>query len=628
MSYQPLALKYRPARFQDMLGQDAVAKALANAILLGREPRAVLFTGVRGVGKTTVARLYAKALNCPSRLDGAEPCNACDSCLAIMAGRHEDVLEIDGASNTGVNDVRALQETVEYVPQRSRFKVYIIDEVHMLSTAAFNALLKTLEEPPRHVVFVFATTELEKVPATILSRCQAFYLKKLPVSLIRERLTHIMSAEGLEFEDKALTVIAREGHGSMRDALTLLDQAISLGQGAVTLAGLGPVVSRLSSSPYLDLLDAMVQRNAGQAMATIDQLDQNGAEFASVVEDVAKLARHGFVIKGLGRNALEINLLGLDDAEIERLFHIADKAAPFDLNRIFRTMAKARTDLDGSGLDRFVMENYVFEWCFDPGLPDVESLLKGGSGSSGQPAGGKATKGVGADIDKRDGQKRESLTVRFAAQNAAAKVTVASPNMAPEQHSKPGPDLNSDSLAASDVSSATMLAKATSSLGAGALSSSQQPAQSYQSSPNPPATSEKPLFPSSWRELLDAWREKKPLSARKLEEAHPITYGDTRIVLGISDKSYVSKALLQKDEQLKIREQFQELFGFSGVLVIEPLQGEKPSSLLPKNVLTERVEEAVDKRRSLIETARNAPFTQDLVAVLGATIEDISIADT
>lgn len=627
MSYQPLALKYRPARFQDMLGQDAVAKALANAILLGREPRAVLFTGVRGVGKTTVARLYAKALNCPSRLDGAEPCNACDSCLAIMAGRHEDVLEIDGASNTGVNDVRALQETVEYVPQRSRFKVYIIDEVHMLSTAAFNALLKTLEEPPRHVVFVFATTELEKVPATILSRCQAFYLKKLPVALIRDRLIHILSAEGLEFEDKALTVIAREGHGSMRDALTLLDQAISLGQGAVTLAGLGPVVSRLSSSPYLDLLDAMVQRNAGQAMATIDQLDQNGAEFASVVEDVAKLARHAFVIKGLGRNALEINLLGLDDAEIERLVYIADKAAPFDLNRIFRTMAKARTDLDGSGLDRFVMENYVFEWCFDPGLPDVESLLKGGSGSSGQ-LGGKATKGGGADHEKRDGQKRESLTVRFAAQNAAAKVTATSPNPSLEQHTKQAPLSKSDSLPASDVSSTAVLAKATSSFGAGELSTSPQSGPSTQPSPNPPATLEKPLFPSSWRELLDAWREKKPLSARKLEEAHPITYGDTRIVLGINDKSYVSKALLQKDEQIKIREQFQELFGFSGVLVIEPLQGETPSSQLPKNVLTERVEEAVDKRRSLIETARNAPFTQDLVAVLGASIEDISIVDT
>jgi DNA polymerase-3 subunit gamma/tau len=610
-----------------MLGQDAVAKALANAILLGREPRAVLFTGVRGVGKTTVARLYAKALNCSSRLDGSEPCNTCESCLAIMAGRHEDVLEIDGASNTGVNDVRALQETVEYVPQRSRFKVYIIDEVHMLSTAAFNALLKTLEEPPRHVVFVFATTELEKVPATILSRCQAFYLKKLPVSLIRERLIHILSAEGLEFEDKALTVIAREGHGSMRDALTLLDQAISLGQGAVTLAGLGPVVSRLSSSPYLDLLDAMVQRNAGQAMATIDQLDQNGAEFATVVEDVAKLARHAFVIKGLGRNALEINLLGLDDAEIERLIHIADKAAPFDLNRIFRTMAKARTDLDGSGLDRFVMENYVFEWCFDPGLPDVESLLKGGSGSSGQ-SGGKATNGVGADLEKRDGQKRESLTVRFAAQNAAAKVTASSPKASLEQHTKQPPDFKSDSLPASDVSSAAVLAKATSSLGAGALPASPQSVPTSLPSPLPLATSEKPLFPSCWRELLDAWREKKPLSARKLEEAHPITYGASRIVLGINDKSYVSKALLQKDEQIKIREQFQELFGFSGVLVIEPLQGETPSSQLPKNVLTERVEEAVDKRRSLIEAARNAPFTQDLVAVLGASIEDISIVDT
>jgi DNA polymerase-3 subunit gamma/tau len=621
MSYQPLALKYRPARFQDMLGQDSVAKALANAIMLGREPRAILFTGVRGVGKTTVARLYAKALNCSSRLEEAEPCNTCESCLAIMAGRHEDVLEIDGASNTGVNDVRALQETVEYVPQRSRFKVYIIDEVHMLSTAAFNALLKTLEEPPRHVVFVFATTELEKVPATILSRCQAFYLKKLPISLIRDRLTYILSSEGIEFEDKALTVIAREGHGSMRDALTLLDQAIALGQGTVTVAGLGPVVSRLSSSPYLDLLDAMVQRDAGLAMATIEQLDQNGAEFASVVEDVAQLARHGFVIKGLGRNALEIGLLGLDDAEVERLFQIADKAAPFDLNRIFRTMAKARTDLDGSGLDRFVMENYVFEWCFDPGLPDVESLLKGGSGFGG-PSGKSGSKESGAEPQKRDAQKREPLTVRFAAQNASAKVVALPPSSPNQQEQKQQNDYLAKAPTGSDVAPSTAPEVAA------PHSLARESSQSPQPLSQPASMPEKLQFPSSWRELLDAWREKKPLSARKLEEAHPISYAENRIVLGISDKSYVSKALLQKDEQLKIRDQFQELFGFAGVLVIEPLAGEASSAQLPKNVLTERVEEAVDKRRSLIETARNAPFTQDLVAVLGASIEDISIVDT
>ena len=597
LTYQPLALKYRPSRFQDMVGQDSVAKALANALVLGREPRAILFTGVRGVGKTTVARLYAKALNCGYRLEGSEPCNACDSCLAIIAGRHEDVLEIDGASNTGVGDVRALQETVEYVPQRSRFKVYIIDEVHMLSQAAFNALLKTLEEPPSHVVFVFATTELEKVPATILSRCQAFYLKKMPVVLIRERLSYILACEGIAFEDKALSIVAREGHGSMRDALTLLDQAIALGQGEVTVSGLGPVVSRLSSSPYLDLLSALVQRDAKAAMETIALLDQNGAEFVSVVEETAQLARHGFVIQGLGADSLDVGLLGLDDAEVQRLVYIADQASPLDLNRIFRTLVKARTDLDGSALDRFVTENYIFEWCFDPGLPDVATLLRGSGGE-----------GSGRTTEKRqiEPQKRESLTTRFASGKTATGQLSETSNTAAIGQVRSG---------LSGASSAT-------------IEKSADPILMMPETKAVNAPTVKPAFPSTWRELLDGWREKKPLSARKLEEAHPISYGPDRIALGVNEQSYASKALLQKDEQIKIRDQFQELFGFRGVLVIEPLAVGAAPVMLPKNVLTERVEEAVDKRRLMIEATREAPLTKDLVAVLGASIEDIRISDT
>lgn len=600
MTYQPLALKYRPSRFQDMVGQDAVSQALANALALGREPRAILFTGVRGVGKTTVARLYAKALNCKHRLEGSEPCNVCDSCLAIMAGRHEDVLEIDGASNTGVNDVRALQETLEYVPQRSKFKVYIIDEVHMLSQAAFNALLKTLEEPPSHVVFVFATTELEKVPATILSRCQAFYLKKLPIALIRDRLNLVLTKEEIRFEDRALSIIAREGHGSMRDALTLLDQAIALGQGTVTVSGLGPVVSRLSTSPYLDLLHALVRRDAKAALASIALFDQNGAEFAGVFEDTAQLARHGFVIQGLGRDSLDVGLLGLDDAEVQRLIQIVEEAPPFDLNRIFRTLVKGRLDLDGSALDRFVAENYAFEWCLDPGLPDVASLLQG-TGGSGQ--------GRPKESPVGEAPKREPLTSRLAssagsgkASEAAAKPLVVRPE--------------------SPVPSPLLSPKAQ---GFGRAEVRIEPLQ--ESKPLP-APADKMSFPPTWRDLLDGWREKKPLSARKLEEAHPIAYGADRIVLGISEQSYASRALLLKEEQMRIRDQFHELFGFAGVLVIEPLAKDAAPAQLPQNVLTERVQEAVDKRRMMIEATRNAPFTQDLVAVLGASIEDIRISDT
>lgn len=585
MTYQPLARKYRPSLFKEMVGQDAVAKALANAISLGREPHAVLFTGVRGVGKTTVARLYAKALNCPNRGEGSEPCNACGSCEAITSGRHEDVLEIDGASNTGVGDVRALQETLDYVPQRSKFKVYIIDEVHMLSQAAFNALLKTLEEPPSHVVFVFATTELNRVPQTILSRCQAFYLRKLPNAVIRGRLAEIIGREGVAADDRALTLIAREGHGSMRDALTLLDQAIALGQGKVSAETLGPIVSNLSSSPYLDLLAAMTSRDAASAVAGLAALDQGGAEFAMVAEETANLARHAFVIQGLGAEALDIALLGLDDAEIQRLKDIAGKAAKFDLNRIFRTLVKARTELDGSALDRYVLENYVYEWCFDPGFPDLDRLLAGESSAAGSSA--RAAPAAPRTMASLKGAVEELRSPRPA--------PVAAPLVTPPP-----------------------------------------------AAPVAPAAPVEPfkigVFPPTWRHMVDGWRTKKPLSARRLEEVHAIEYGPSRIVLAVSEESFVSKSLLQKDEQVRVREQFKELFGFDGLLVVQPLlkgatAAPQPagsvakSTALPESVLDERSREADARRQKLKDDAQAAPFTQDLLRALGGTIEDVRIPD-
>lgn len=587
MTYQPLARKYRPTRFAELVGQEAVARALASAITLSREPHAVLFTGVRGVGKTTVARLYAKALNCANRSPEAEPCNTCESCAAIAAGRHEDVLEIDGASNTGVDSIRELQETVGYVSQRSAFKVYIIDEVHMLSQAAFNALLKTLEEPPSHVVFVFATTELQKVPATILSRCQAFYLRKLPNAAVKARLAEIVGREGVQAEDRALAVIAREGHGSMRDALTLLDQAVILGNGAVTIASLGPIVSNLSSSPYLELLKAMVTRDTAKAMAQIAALDQAGAELGPVAEETANLARHGFIIQGLGADALDVGMLGLDDAEVSKLTEIVRASAPFDLNRIFRTLVKARGELDGSALDRYVFENYVYEWCLDPGLPDIESLMNG------EPK--------RADVSSR--VLAQATTNAPDVQTSATPATPAAPRTLPRA---------SEILKAAAAPVAAQMA----------------------TTPEPVAATPKGsmVLPETWRLLVDAWRISKPLSARKLEEAHALVYGPDRIVLGVSEASYASKGLLQKDEQSRIRDQFRELFGFTGLFMVQPLEAPVKDTavevpVLPETVLTERSREADDRRQKLKEDAVRAPFTQDLLSALGGTIEDVKIVD-
>ncbi|MBC7660300.1 MAG: DNA polymerase III subunit gamma/tau [Chitinophagaceae bacterium] len=375
MSYLSLARKYRPNTFADLVGQESVGLALSNAIRLKREPRGVIFTGVRGIGKTTTARIYAKALNC-EKGPTPEPCNVCASCLAIQHGTHEDVLEIDGASNTGVDDVRALQETLAYVPQRSPYKVYIIDEVHMLSVSAFNALLKTLEEPPEHVVFIFATTELHKVPETIQSRCQIFHLQKISTQLTKKRIADILTAEHVPFEDRAIQWIAREGKGSLRDALTLLDQVIAVGGGSVQWEAVEPMVNTGHAEPVYELLKMLLQKNMAGLLAVIARWDQEGLAMTILVEELVKACRNAFILKSMPTQNTELDLLDLEDREQETLRNVGKEAQTFDLNRIFRTFVKCLDDLRNSELDRFVVENYAMEWCLDPGLPDLTSLFQ------------------------------------------------------------------------------------------------------------------------------------------------------------------------------------------------------------------------------------------------------------
>ncbi len=677
MTYQPLATRYRPSRFSELVGQESTSKALSNAIKMGREAHAVIFTGVRGVGKTTVARLYAKSLNCENLSEASEPCNKCESCRAITLGCHEDVMEIDGASNTGVGDVRALQETIEYVPQRSKFKVYIIDEVHMLSQAAFNALLKTLEEPPSHVVFVFATTELHKVPQTILSRCQSFYLKKLPTALIIKRLVEIFTKEGIKFDDKAIAVIAREGHGSMRDALTLADQAIALGQGVVTTDVLSGMISNLSSSPYLELLQALSERDFERVAASIAELDQGGVEFVKLVEEVAGFSRHAFIVQGIGINAIDTALLGLDDLEISKLETIAKTAKSFDLNRIFRTLMKCREELDGSALDRFIVENYLFEWCFDPGLPSVEDLL----GGNAQPI-KKEPGAVQSEKSANSGQtpRMSSGSMREMLAEMRQKQNVSTPEKKSESELtsvQTRPSVQVD-VVIPQKQPEQPIRRMQGASAATAKDSAEQVPQQVD-----PIAAEKGRFPPTWRQLIDTWKREKPLQARKLEEVHALSYSPEKITLAVPEEGLAGRQLLQKDEQIKITTLFRELFDFKGVLtfiprsqaiieatnqnqadlkvvvvplaapvaapVIEedrvppvaqsqakdPMRGATAQSapqppadkdeLLPETVRREKMRESELARQKRIDECRTAPVTLDLLAALNASIESVRL---
>ena len=339
MSYQVLARKWRPQTFADVVGQEHVLTALANGLSLGRIHHAYLFSGTRGVGKTTIARLLAKGLNCETGIT-ATPCGQCDNCREIEQGRFVDLIEIDAASRTKVEDTRDLLDNVQYAPARGRFKVYLIDEVHMLSRHSFNALLKTLEEPPEHVKFLLATTDPQKLPVTILSRCLQFHLKALDVEQIRLQLETVLQAESITSDARALQLLARAADGSMRDALSLTDQAIAMGQGQVTAATVSQMLGTLDDEQPLAILEALVTGDGEKVMAQVAQAASRGVDWENLlVETLALLHRIAMV-------QLLPSVLDNQYAAIEqRLRELARTLPPTDVQLYYQTLLIGRKEL-------------------------------------------------------------------------------------------------------------------------------------------------------------------------------------------------------------------------------------------------------------------------------------------
>lgn len=339
MSYQVLARKWRPQTFADVVGQEHVLTALANGLSLGRIHHAYLFSGTRGVGKTTIARLLAKGLNCETGIT-ATPCGQCDNCREIEQGRFVDLIEIDAASRTKVEDTRDLLDNVQYAPARGRFKVYLIDEVHMLSRHSFNALLKTLEEPPPHVKFLLATTDPQKLPVTILSRCLQFHLKALDVDQIRQQLETVLTAEQITSDARALQLLARAADGSMRDALSLTDQAIAMGQGQVSAATVSQMLGTLDDEQPLAILEALVSADGEKVMAQVAQAASRGVDWENLlVETLALLHRIAMV-------QLLPSMLDNHYAAVEqRLRELARTLPPADVQLYYQTLLVGRKEL-------------------------------------------------------------------------------------------------------------------------------------------------------------------------------------------------------------------------------------------------------------------------------------------
>ncbi len=352
MAYLVLARKWRPQNFSDLIGQEHVGQTLANAIRSGRIHHAFLFTGARGVGKTSAARILAKALNCEQGLS-EQPCNECPSCLEITSGQGMDVLEIDGASNTGVDDIRELRENIRYLPSRARFKIFIIDEVHMLSTNAFNALLKTLEEPPEHAKFIFATTEPHKIPVTILSRCQRFDFRKIPVQKVTQRLREIADAEALQISDRSLGLVARHGEGSMRDALSTLDQVIAFCGETIADDDVQALLGMVDRRLLLDTIEAILQHDSRRLLDLVRQVDQLGHSLRQFVQELVELLRGLIICKVV---ADPDDLLDLVDEELKELQKLAEAASLEDLQRIVTLLMKVQAELSNSPYPLLTLE--------------------------------------------------------------------------------------------------------------------------------------------------------------------------------------------------------------------------------------------------------------------------------
>ena len=338
MSYQVLARKWRPQNFSELVGQEHVQRALVNALDDDRLHHAYLFTGTRGVGKTTIARIFSKSLNCETGISST-PCGTCSTCMEIAEGRYVDLIEVDAASRTGVDDTRELLENVQYAPTRGRYKVYLIDEVHMFSKSSFNALLKTLEEPPPHVKFLLATTDPQKLPVTVLSRCLQFNLKRLPVSLIVSHLQYILTQENVEFNVTALQLIAEAADGSMRDALSLLDQALAFGGGAIVEQEVRDMLGSVSRDKVITLLTALLQRDASQTLTVVAELAEFSPDFENVLAELLSLLHHMSLAKTVPE--------ALDEfvSAREKLLQLSEQVSAEDLHLFYQIALIGRRDL-------------------------------------------------------------------------------------------------------------------------------------------------------------------------------------------------------------------------------------------------------------------------------------------
>lgn len=592
MDYQVSARKYRPGAFDEVIGQPHVVQTLVNAITSKRIAHAFLFSGTRGVGKTTVARILAKALNCENGPTGT-PCNTCANCLEITQGTSVDVIEIDGASNTGVDDVRELRENVKFSPFRGTYRVYIIDEVHMLSNSAFNALLKTLEEPPAHVVFIFATTEIHKIPTTILSRCQHYNFRRIPRVEIIERLRHVATQDGITVEDRSLAAIARASEGSMRDALSLLDQAVAFGGKTLSHSDLETLLGTVPQELIRGIVEALTAQDSAAALRVVAQLLDQGHDLKSYCAELVEHVRNLLVAAvvpsepGSPGDAHVKRLQGLMDLAEEEIRQVICEAQTFtveQLQELFRIFSQAEDAVRASQHPRFVLEVAAVRATRVLGTPATNVSLP--------------------------------VTPKTPAPPQVPKSPAAERSMPPA--SKPGP---SASLAVPAASPPPISEKPATQAMAGPLNA-ERGSLHVAATPAPQPATRTPVPVSlNWEQVVERMMSKHPHIGAFLEQGIFLGIEENQVTVGYPKDAALAYGRMQREESLRVLTGLctEQAGQPMRARVIELAEGQRSGATMAEI----RAAKEQDHKRALLDQARAHPLVKHAKKIFGGDLVDV-----